>query len=209
MGSQRPQNGTKMEPAWGQDGAQTFLENLKNRVQIFLENRKAITLIRPLHFSRKCGQHGPKLGPKMEPKRWKNRCPHWSKNRCLLESMFEGMLVDLGRENAGKLAPTNDQKSKPRLKRKNQVNISGLLFSWLSGSQVGSPNRSKINQKRRSTWEGILASIFHRCWWIWGAKLGGKIDPRSIKKGIEKTMKKWRVICIDFRSILVPSWAPS
>ena len=48
----------------------------------------------------------------------------------------------------------------------------------------------KIDQKRRPTWEGILASIFDRFWWIWGGKLGEKIEPTSIKKGIEKVMKK-------------------
>ena len=58
------------------------------------------------------------------------------------------------------------------------------------GVQVGSKNRLKIDQKMKSTWEGILASIFHRFWWILGAKLGGKIEPRSIKNGIEKKMKK-------------------
>ena len=42
----------------------------------------------------------------------------------------------------------------------------------------------------KSTWEGILASIFDRCWWIFGAKLGGKIEPRSMQKGIEKTIGK-------------------
>ena len=56
------------------------------------------------------------------------------------------------------------------------------------GVEVGSKNRSKIYQKRRSTWEGILTSIFHRFWWILGAKLGGKIEPRSIKNGIEKRL---------------------
>ena len=33
-----------------------------------------------------------------------------------------------------------------------------------------------------STWEGILASIFHRFWWIWGAKLGGQTEPRGAPK---------------------------
>ena len=41
----------------------------------------------------------------------------------------------------------------------------------------------------RSTWEGILASIFHRFWWVLGAKLGGKIEPRSKKKCIENMMQ--------------------
>ena len=88
------------------------------------------------------------------------------------------------------MASQNDQKSKPPLKRKNQLNTSGLDFSWLSGLQVGSKNRSKIDQKRSSTWEGILASIFDRFWWILGGKLGSKIEQKSIQKGIEKVMKK-------------------
>ena len=44
----------------------------------------------------------------------------------------------------------------------------------------------------KSTWEGILASIFNGLWWTLGSKLGGKIEPRGIKNGIEKTMKKRR-----------------
>ena len=39
-------------------------------------------------------------------------------------------------------------------------------------------------------WEGILGSIFNGFWWIFGSKLGGKMEPRSIQKGIEKTMEK-------------------
>ena len=42
----------------------------------------------------------------------------------------------------------------------------------------------------KSTWEGILASIFDGFWWVWGGKLGGKIEPRWIKSGIEKTTPK-------------------
>ena len=60
------------------------------------------------------------------------------------------------------------------------------------GVQVGNKNRSKIDPKRSSTSEGILAPIFHRFWWILGGKLGPKIEPRSIKNGIEKTEKKRR-----------------
>ena len=41
-----------------------------------------------------------------------------------------------------------------------------------------------------SKMEHILASIFHRFWLIFGAKLGGKSEPKSINNGIEKTMKK-------------------
>ena len=44
----------------------------------------------------------------------------------------------------------------------------------------------------KSTWEGILASIFNGFRLTFGSKLGRKIEPRGIKNGIEKTMKKWR-----------------
>ena len=43
----------------------------------------------------------------------------------------------------------------------------------------------------KSGWEGILASIFDEFWWIFGSKLGGKMEPRSIQEGIEKAMEKW------------------
>ena len=58
------------------------------------------------------------------------------------------------------------------------------------GVEVGSKNPSKNDKKMKSTWEGILASIFDGFWWVLGGKLGGKIEPRGIKNGIEKTMKK-------------------
>ena len=54
------------------------------------------------------------------------------------------------------------------------------------GVQVGSKNRLKIDQKMKSTWEGILESFFNAFWWIFGSKLGRKMEPRSIQKGIEK-----------------------
>ena len=56
------------------------------------------------------------------------------------------------------------------LKPKSQLNASGLVFSWLSWVEVGSPNRSKIDQKTKSRWEGNLASIFHRFFIDFGIK---------------------------------------
>ena len=38
--------------------------------------------------------------------------------------------------------------------------------------------------------DGILASIFLGFWSILGGKLGGKPEPRSTEKGIEKRCKK-------------------
>ena len=65
-----------------------------------------------------------------------------------------------------------------------------LTFFKVQVVQVGIKIRAKIDQKMRSRWEGLLASIFNGFWWILGGKLGGKIEPRGIKNGIEKTMKK-------------------
>ena len=87
------------------------------------------------------------------------------------------------------LAPNSDPKSMLPLKRKNQLNASPLAPSWVRGVQVGSKNRSKIDQKTKSRWEGNLASNFHRFLWILGPKLGCKIEPRSLKNGIENKTK--------------------
>ena len=38
--------------------------------------------------------------------------------------------------------------------------------------------------------DGILASIFLGFWSILGGKLGGKLEPTSTQKGIEKRCKK-------------------
>ena len=45
--------------------------------------------------------------------------------------------------------------------------------------------------------ECILASIFDGFWWFLGAKLGAKIEEKSILKGIEKMMNKTSVV-FDF-----------
>ena len=79
--------------------------------------------------------------------------------------------MDFSSQNVAKLVPKWDQKSISTLKAENQLNVSRLAFSWLSGVEVGSKNRSKIGQKMKSRWEGILASIFHGFWAILEAKL--------------------------------------
>ena len=38
----------------------------------------------------------------------------------------------------------------------------------------------------KSRWEGILASIFNGFWWIFGSKLGRKIEPRQDKTGQDR-----------------------
>ena len=107
--------------------------------------------------------------------------------------------MDFGRENGAKLAPKNDPKSKPPLQRKNQLNTSGLVFSWLSGSQVGSKNRSKIDlnlgRPLGIDFSWILVDFGGQV----GAKLGSKIDKKSIQKGIEKQMRKRSTLGAEIR----------
>ena len=98
--------------------------------------------------------------------------------------------MDFWFQNEAKLAPKWHQKSISTLKAENQLNASRLAFSWLSGVEVESQNRPKIDQKTESKMDGILASIFLGFWSILGGKLGGKPEPRSTQKGIEKRCKK-------------------
>ena len=78
-----------------------------------------------------------------------------------------------------------------------------MIFG-VRGVQIRSKNRPKIDQKMKSSWEGILASIFHGFWSILEAKMAPSWGRKSIKnrsqKGIEKHMRK--------KGALGPSWAP-
>ena len=110
-----------------------------------------------------------------------------------------GFLKDFSgfwKQNGGMLASKIEQKSmlssRGDFLKKPCFSLGKTMILKDPGVEVGSKNRSKIYQKRRSTWEGILTSIFHRFWWILGAKLGGKIEPRSIKNGTEKLIEKRR-----------------
>ena len=64
--------------------------------------------------------------------------------------------------------------------------------------------------------ERIWALIFERFCWIWSAELGGKIEQKSIKNRIEKTMQKTEPFgtrlgpssgCQGGRDVLRPSTA--
>ena len=57
--------------------------------------------------------------------------------------------------------------------------------------QVRSKNRTKVDQKARSTWESILASIFYRFKWILG-RWGRKSTKNRSQKTLEKRWKKGR-----------------
>ena len=107
-----------------------------------------------------------------------------------MASIFGRIWKDFGKENGAMLAPNSEPKSMLPLKRKNQLNASPLAPNCVRGIQVGSKNRSKIEHKKRSRWEAILASIFNGFWWILGGRLGSKIEQKSIQEAIEKTMEK-------------------
>ena len=71
------------------------------------------------------------------------------------------------------------------------------------GVEVGSKNRSKIDQNLKSNIKCLLASIFHGFWWVLGSKLGGETEPRSIKNRSKKEVMMGRPLGIDFSWILV------
>ena len=54
------------------------------------------------------------------------------------------------------------------------------------GVEVASKKPSKNDKKMKSRWEGILASIFGRFWWVLEAKLGRKTKPRQAKTREDK-----------------------
>ena len=87
-----------------------------------------------------------------------------------------------GEENGPKLVPKCDPKLISTLKAENQLKASRLAFSWLSGVEVGSKSRLKIDHKRRSTWESILASIF--------IDFGGFLEPSWEVKS-SQDIQKW------------------
>ena len=58
------------------------------------------------------------------------------------------------------------------------------------GVEVGSKNQSTIDQKLKPKMDCLLASIFGGFWWLWGGKLGRKIEQRANKNGSKKASKK-------------------
>ena len=57
------------------------------------------------------GQHSSKLASQIEGKSIKNQCKNRSKNRCLLSSNFDPILIDFWMETGSMLAPKSSQKS--------------------------------------------------------------------------------------------------
>ena len=156
----------KIKPKWGQEGAGKVKNGAKRLNMEPTWRQRGEYLLGGPFWSRISGQHGRKMGSHIEPKSMKNRCQNRSKKRCLSRSIFGTMLVDFLMENGRKLAPKRDQKSifscgRRKAKHAYKTNMFLMIFE-VRGVQVGSKNQSKIDPKMRSTWEGILTSIFDR-----------------------------------------------
>ena len=127
-----------------------------------------------------------KLASKIQPKSIKNRCQNRSKNRCLSRWILEAFLLDFERmeaswhQNQSKINVDCEM----RFFEKSCSRCSGGSIFQVLGVEVGTKNRSKTDQKMQSTWEGILASIFHRFSWIFGANLEPCWLPKTIQKVI-------------------------
>ena len=166
-----------MEPKWHQDGVRTA----KKSTNDIDPTKNSNPLVTGAVFQSKkwptCRQVGvpnraqidKKVDTKIDQQKW-----------CICGSIFGTILEDYGNKNGTKWAPKSAPKTMLPLKRKSQLNASGLVFSWVSGVEVGSQHRSKIDQKMKSRWEGVLASIFGGFWWALGAKLVTKMKPKSI-----------------------------
>ena len=127
-------------------------------------------------------QVGPQNGPKMDKK---------SKPKSIQISMplgvaFGGDFVGLGRPKWSHVGPRMEPEMDlvlrtPKIQKILKANGISMIFG-VRGVQIETKNRSKIDQKMKSSWEGILASIFHGFWSILEAKLAPCRDRNLIEK---------------------------
>ena len=132
---------------------------------------------------------GFKLGPSWGHVGTKNRkksIPKSIKNLMLFKidfgTDFDRFLDPTWSQVGIKIGSKIDVNFERRFFEKSCSRCSGGSIFQVWGVEVGSKNRSKIDQKMTSTWKGILASIFLRFWWIWEAKLGRKTEPRGSQR---------------------------
>ena len=154
----------------------------------------------------------------MEPKSAKNRQKIDAKNDRKIDAFQDRFLNRIWWILGAKMEASwyqDESKMAPRRTKKTRISRSLVekcekafgttivMYFWFSGvgktsiflnleskwDHVGNQNRSKIDPKTRSACEGILEPIFLPFWWGSGAKLGGKIEPRSKKKCIENMMQ--------------------
>ncbi len=112
-------------------------------------------------------QNGAQIGKKSKPNAIKIWMP-----------LGVGFLKDFGGFGKAKwsqvgtrIASKIDPNFERRCFEKTMFFLRKTMILKVLGVEVGTKNRSKIDQKMKSSWEGILASIFHGFWSIWEAKL--------------------------------------
>ena len=102
-------------------------------------------------------QLGAQEGPKLEPKRRKNWWENRSKIRRLWKSIFEWILVDFGKDFGTKIEAEIDVIFERRFFEKTQFFLQEQVhFFDIHGVQVGSKNRSNIDQKLKTKKECLL-----------------------------------------------------
>ena len=70
-----------------------------------------------------------------------------------------------------------------------KTNGISMIFE-VSGVEVGSTNRPKIDQKLNPKTDCLLASIFYGFWRVLGGKLWWKIEPGAKKNRLKNASKK-------------------
>ena len=98
--------------------------------------------------------------------------------------------MDFGKDFGTKIEAEIDIIFERRFFEKSLFSLGNIHFFDINGVQVRSKKRSKIDQNLKSKMGCLLASILDAFWSFFGGKLGGKIEPRSIKNRSKRASKK-------------------
>ena len=142
-------------------------------------------------------QHGPNMAPSWVPRWSQNGEKIDAKIDQKIDAFQDRFLKRFWRICGGKMeASWHQNRSKidacceTRFFAKSCSPCSGGSKNGVQGVQVGSKNRSKIDQNLKSKMGCLLASIFDAFWSFFGGKLARKIEPRSIQNRSQKASKK-------------------
>ena len=192
-----------MVPRGGQDGQKTEKEHRPKKIEVSTCRRRPFLKEKVANMAPSCRPKSTKIDKQIDAK-------IYQKTNAFQDRFSKRFWWIL--EWKWKLGGTKfDEKSIQIAKNDFLINralaAAGAWFLRFQGSKLGAKTHQKTIKKTKSTSAGILASIFDGFWWIWGSKLAGKIEPRGIKNGIEKTMKKWRTARWQKNRIKKP-WRP-
>ena len=93
---------------------------------------------------------------------------------------FGGFLVDLGGMLASTIDPKSELTSRGRFSKKLSFSVGKTTIFKDPGVEVGSKNRSKIDQNLKSKMECLLASIFDRFLINFGTQLRPPEPSKSL-----------------------------